>query len=163
MKIGKVTKTLLFTLLLGIFMLSATAQLQVSGIMKDCTYDSIPYEITILDSYEEVYKPKNDSTDLIPVYKTITEYRNVSTCSPKYLVIDEERVEFEMQGYNCKVGVDEIVCDSCSDGNCDGKCSKNGGETCCRVKDGVTTCKNSVIKWTEPSALLPVKKLEVLK
>lgn len=75
--------------------------------------------------------------------------------------INGKDVDFSLQGYNCKNTTGEVICDSCIDGNCDGTCSPNGGETCCKVSKNAVVCKNGVGTWKERSSAIPVNKLEV--
>jgi hypothetical protein len=91
--------------------------------------------------------------------KIVQQTVPVEECTVKVNIADKEVTPI-LQGYACSDKTGEIICDSCSDGNCDGTCSPNGGETCCRIVSGVVTCKNSVVSWTEKSALLPVEALK---
>lgn len=72
--------------------------------------------------------------------------------------------EYSKQNYNCSIDFsgDFAVCDSCLDGNCDGICDPNGGESCVKIESsGIVKYKNSGFEYS--NKLLPVKKLEVAK
>lgn len=163
-KVASTNRTRAVFIILFLLAFSVTAQ---TSVIKD-------YERTcvlINDDYivkEPVY---NTSTINWPnstkeTVKTVIGYtdvlirRNKEVCN-ETVNIAGQTIDFKLQGYNCKNNTGEVICDSCSDGNCDGICSPNGGETCCKVYKNEVTCKNSVINWTERTHALPVKPLGV--
>ena len=141
------------------------AQLSVtSSIKQDCWEEQEQYSVYEITKYTDVYYSKNDSTSHDPVIEEIVKYRTIEVCNPAYIEINEKTTDFALQNYNCKKDGLVIVCDSCLDGNCDGVCSSNGGETCAKINsDGSITFKNSVIEWNDKSDIIPVTKLEVSK
>jgi hypothetical protein len=129
---------------------------------QSCVTKTFTYNTTIPVYTESVFTHPNGTKELI--YSKIKDNKtttiiSTTTCEIA-LTINDERVDFELQGYNCGITDGVITCDSCVDGNCDGKCSTNGGETCCRVIDDKITCKNGVKTWSEVSKTISVKKLD---
>jgi len=110
---------------------------------------------------KQIYDEKNDTYyDLISIkdYKIVTLNRTYEVCEP-YLKVTDKTVDYKKQGFNCKQDGKEIICDSCTDGNCDGICDPRGGETCCKVDaKGNIICKNSIEEWTETEV---IQKLEL--
>jgi len=153
------TAMLLFTTI-------TTAQIELSSVSlinHSCEWVNEGWVETIPVYTPEkcVYEAKNDSevcsTEFIRNdYVPHDDY--VLYCKQD-LLINEKQVSYELQGYECSETDGVIICDSCTDGNCDGVCSPNGGETCCRFKDGVKACKNSVVGWDGTTNVLPVERL----
>jgi len=137
------------------FIISDTGDLEPiridDKIESNCVEQRIFYNVTI-----PIYGPKIKLPNVSYEFteKDIIGYRNetvnytVVVCKP-YAMIDNKVIDFQKQGYNCSFNGGIFICDSCSDGNCDGVCDQNGGETCCKVFDGKTICKNSMTEWVE--------------
>ncbi len=152
-------------ILTGIVMADAQSLTTASLINHSCEWvnEGWTEKIHVYAPPECVYDAKNDSevcsSEFIrDDYVSHDDY--VLHCKQD-LLINTKRVSYELQGYNCKETEGEIICDSCVDGNCDGICDVNGGETCCKVDENMITCKNSVVGWENKSGVLPVSKLEV--
>jgi len=153
-KVKPVITGVVFVLLLC-FVVVAQVSISDVYVKKDCNITSVPYTESVIDRYDEVYYDKNDSTELVPVFKDVTKYYDVYDCTPQYIEVNEVRTESELQNYKCAKKDDVLVCDNMIDGNGDGKC--DSGETCCTIKDNVNTCLNGLRKE------LPTKALEVAK
>lgn len=132
-----------------------------SLISKDCVVENADYTIKEPQYTAGVVNWPNgtkETTQTFTGYKDVLVKNNKTTCKEK-IIINDEDVDFKLQGYNCKEISGEIICDSTIDGNGDGVCSPGGGETCCKVKDNEVTCKNSAVSWNDKSSPLPVLKL----
>jgi len=161
---NKTLLIILAALMLTITVYTASSQLSTSDYKKTC--------LSVNDDYwtkEAVYENKtvfnattgkNDIITIFKEYKDVLVKRNKEVCNETVTIANKD-VDFKLQGYNCKNMTGEVICDSCSDGNCDGICAVNGGETCIRIKDDVVQYKNSVVSWDDKSALIPVKPLVV--
>lgn len=64
-------------------------------------------------------------------------------------------IDYKLQDYNCLPVSDGIICDSCVDGNCDGLCSLNGGETCIKLSGSGIIQKNNAVDWSDTGSFLP--------
>jgi len=112
--------------------------------------------------YEDVYDEKNDTYHreyTLEGYNW-TYHENIVLKCEEEIMHKGKYINYRLQGYNCTKTDDNVVCDSCTDGNCDGKCSSNGGETCCTFINNQLKCKNSVTSWTEHSHPTPVPELK---
>jgi len=99
----------------------------------------------------------NQSWYNVSFYNETRNY-TVKKCLP-YLLINKQNTDYTKQGYNCNRVGDDIICDSCIDGNCDGICDPNGGETCVKIDSkGKIMSKNSQVKWTKDMKI-PLNKL----
>jgi len=138
-----------------------SSQTKETAIDKNCytITDSTTYlvgELTLKDTPTE--KDPNNKTTVI-IYKNITQYVTYTKCKP-FLETSMGVVDYSMQGYNCKNASGEVICDSCTDGNCDGICAANGGESCCKLIDNYFMCKNSRTDWNTETKL-SISKLTV--
>lgn len=117
-------------------------------VVKRCHVEIIKEEIK-----EPVYTTTtveyyhNDTTAIIKSfvgYDVSIVETEVSVCK-EYINYNTEDTDFLLQKYNCKKEKNEIICDSCIDGDCNGVCFVNGGETCCKPEKDI--CKNSIVPW----------------
>jgi len=75
-------------------------------------------------------------------------YYNTTTDCKKLLLIGDKTIDYLSQGRNCHVEGNVAICDSFKDGNGDGYCQEQGGETCSRItSDEVIVEKNSEKEW----------------
>ena len=159
----------LVTVSMLLFVTITTAQsiTPVSFINHSCEWinEGWTERVPVYDVEKCVYDAKNDSevcsTELLRI--DYVPHDNYVLYCEQDLLIDEKQISYELQGYECDYDDDDettIICDSCTDGNCDGVCSANGGETCCKVENGRITCKNSVVSWEENGDALPVERLK---
>jgi len=102
--------------------------------------------------------------------KVITKNKTIEECTPFVEIKDKYLINFTAEDFNCSnvYGVDAVQCDSCKDGNCDGVCNLNGGETCAWIDKDVKPgkapkYKNSVIPWDVQSGVISVQPLLVVK
>ncbi len=140
-----------------------------SDFNKSCEVIITPYtELQVVFSYNITEwgngTIQNDS--YISKYVNVLKNRTKETCK-EYINLNGFVVEPELQYWNCSEVGSDIICDSCpdetgySDGNCDGMCATNGGESCINITNGVAKYKNSVESWNEKSGSIHVNKLEV--
>jgi hypothetical protein len=158
-------KKIMLTILCMLLLISvASSQLGSTPELLDwkCEWIDKGYDKkTFVTKNMSQYHASNDSTSYWVEYvrTDVVHVEDYVLECEKFMRVDGKNVDFKIQGYNCKNTAEGMVCDSCTDGNCDGKCSSNGGETCCKVSNkGLVTCKNSAVTWTENKAL-PVKEL----
>ena len=93
--------------------------------------------------------------------KIVTKYENVTTCY-EVAEVNGKLLNYTPQNFNCSNSTketDTIICDSCWDGNCDGVCNPNGGETCAYFTDTVVKYKNSVVSWDDESGRVDIPKM----
>jgi len=162
---NKTLLLILAVLMMAITVYTAASQLSTTDYKKTCWQVNDDY-ITKEAVYENktVFNATTGKNDIITIfkeYKDVLVKRNKEVCN-ETVTIGTKDVDFKLQGYNCKNTTGEVICDSCNgDGNCDGVCASNGGESCVRIKDGVLQYKNSVVSWNDKSGLYVVPKLEV--
>ena len=150
--------------LLSAFALSQTAITHPTMLNKSCVWvdEGWDEKIPVINTISEMYKENGTSVvrDEIVTYNIIHHEDWVLKCKP-FLRTEFKDIDFLEQNYNCRVLPDKTVeCDSRIDGNGDGKCDPNGGETCCKVIGRKITCKNSIKEWVEKDYNLVVDKLK---
>jgi len=134
------------------------AALQLS-VEQECT--TTPYNDTFQQQYGvEIGTLSNGTPEYEIKTRTVNVPRTTTSCKQ---VVRENGIDTltpKLQGYVCSDQGAYIVCDSIKDGNGDGICAVNGGETCCRIdkNTGQVMCKTGV-DWRETRT--PVEKLEV--
>jgi len=129
---------------------------------KNCEVTHYVDTVAII-AYNVTYHDKNKSwtnISYVSGYNKVLKNRTHKECK-EYVEIAGKQIEPSLQNFKCGNSTGEVICDSCIDGNCDSICDPNGGETCIKIVGGVPKYKNSVVGWSEKSANLPVKKLEV--
>jgi len=160
---NKTLLLILAVLMMAITVYTAASQLSTTDYKKTCWQVNDDY-ITKEAVYENktVFNATTGKNDIITIfkeYKDVLVKRNKEVCN-ETVTIGNKDVDFKLQGYNCKNTTGEVICDSCSDGNCDGTCSINGGETCCKIVQGIPYCKNSQVAWDKPSGKIVVAVLK---
>jgi len=161
----------LLVMLLALGVSAAYSQLSTSTLTPDCKDTVTIIKEPQFTTRVVTHPNSTKETILDPAgFKDVEVV--TTTCNPPKLVINSKEVDYKLQGYACKNTTQGVICDSCVDGNCDGHCAGfddntgkviveggAGGETCCKVNDGIVICKNSAKTWTEKSGTLPVEVL----
>ena len=171
MKVKNVLIAILALAMLATTLIFAVAQTSVKAEMKEwkCEWNDHGWTETVrVYKNFSTYYASNDTTKYwseVTGYKEVYHENYVLECED-YIWIKGKALDFKLQGYNCQSfeGEEwEIVCDSCTDGNCDGNCHVGGGETCVAIDSkGRLFHKNSAVKWSDKTGMIPVRKLEVL-
>lgn len=160
----KAVVMVLMFVLCSAYLVTAQSTIDISVFTTDCkdtyttVYDDVP-----------VYKDRtvNHQNGTVEVIKDLVRTDKVArdvltTVCTDTLTYEDKPVDYKLQGYNCKSEGDYTICDSIRDGDGDGKCDINGGESCVRIsKDGKVTHKNSMRAWPAKDTFMPVPKLEV--
>jgi hypothetical protein len=148
---------LTFAIMLLLLAVFVTAQASTtSDYTKTCKFINDDYTVQ-----EPVYNTTvinwpnstKETRTTITGYTDVLVRRNKEVCN-ETVKIGTKDIDFKLQGYNCKNTTGEVICDSCVDGNCDGICATNGGETCAKINGGIVQYKNSVISWDNKSSIL---------
>lgn len=118
------------------------------------------YNETVREGFaEQVGIYENGTSEYAVRSRVIVVSRPVTVCDQVVRDGGEESLRPALAGYTCSDVGPYIECDSLIDGNGDGVCAPNGGETCCRIDktNGETTCKNSILEWRDVP--IPVRRL----
>lgn len=151
-------KYLLVFLMLLLSSAVVMSQISTSEMISDCknvinTIKEPVYSFYVVNWPNSTKETKYNLTGYKDVEYIMTE------CKQPILIVNDKPLDYTLQGYKCVQDGVFTVCDSVIDGNADGRCAANGGETCCRVKDGVIQCKNSQKDWDKPTGNIQTPKL----
>lgn len=139
---------------LSFLILTSSAQLNTEKVdfWSTCVNVITEHEkpLVVYDEERVVYHVNGTEEVVKDILRIDVEYYNTTeTVCYDTMTYEDKPVLYEKQGYKCKGVSNGVVCDSCLDGNCDGKCDKNGGETCVFVHEtGKVIHKNSIESWT---------------
>lgn len=159
-------KSIIILLIICISAAAVYSQLSTSDYKKECTLINDDYTLKEPQyTYEIINWPNGtkENRTTLTGYKDVLVRRDRKVCN-ETVGIAGRQVDFKLQGYNCKNSTNTfyqmqgVFCDSCIDGNCDGICTS--GETCCLIKDGFATCKNSIKTWNQPTKTVAVSTLK---
>jgi len=164
MKTGRIVIASILFLLLSFWLVMSQIQIEQDKIqiVPNCAKVKMYYNTTEgIIKYVEPYS----KGDLGIIYnhtvvgtKQVTHYDVETRCKP-YTIIDGEILDYLKSDYNCTYNDKDLICDSCRDGNCDGKCDPNGGETCLKIDENRRMIyKNSQVEWGNDMNV-PVKKI----
>jgi len=161
---GKAVTTTLLLLLLSVIVVAQIAQTGVSitslKLIKTDVVTEECEDVTTLKA-DKLITHLNGTKEQTYIEVINKECHNVTTYKDHRISADGVKTDYRKQGYECSIVGDSIICDSCIDGNCDGVCDPNGGETCVKIRKTDITHKNSVVSWSGDSGLIPVSELEV--